>query len=403
MRKFLAILCCSAMVFSLCACNQQTDPTTSTETQIDVPESDVNYSIGLLDNGFYENYDELCLKNYEHNLTMTAQEVEEYILTVLYNETGDDTYTFDRYVELYANDLMSSMGIDKKEVVELTDAVAASLVFHDAEGKEMPEYTQTSTVYVVKEDADSIVSSFLTHKIGDTYDTSYTFPDDDEYNPGETVTVTVTIDDIYYSDAINSGVVEAHLTEIGEVLDGVTDAESMKAVLRPFLIGYHLSDCVRERIIDIELDIPEEWLEYEKQRLQYRLQALGMTYEQYLEGYDITHAEAMDICKENTKENIILMAVYKEYFTDITDEELANAYGDQLNYYESVQGRPYIKLRLMRAKALNELAKQTPVLEADGTAIDLSIYFDLTEKTDEENSAIVSEETIPVETEGTNN
>jgi FKBP-type peptidyl-prolyl cis-trans isomerase (trigger factor) len=292
------------------------------------------------------------------------------------------------------------MELDLKDVVEMTDAVIVSLSFTDKNGEAMTEYTQQSQTYVVKEDADTIISSFLTHKVGDQYTVEYTFPEDDEYHPGETVDVNVTIECIYYSDALHSGVVEAHLEELNEVLSNVKDAETLKIALRPYVLGYHLQDYIEEKIMGADIVVPSVWIEYEEARLGYRLTALSMTREQYLQEMNFTEEDIATSCECIARENMIAMLLYPQYFDPLTEEDLSSAYGaENIDYYIGMQGQPYLKLRLMRSMVYAELAKNTPVLDVNGNPLDLSIYFGEEEPAEE---VILPSDEIPAETTPTN-
>ena len=390
MRKIIALIVCLLCVFSLYACG-------NTNTNNEELLGDV-YSVGLAEDGRYIDFDKL-VPEYNYDLTVTEEELVNYITEGIQAEIGTDT-TFDDYLELYANDFLSTMGLDAKDTVELTDAVIVSLSFTDKNGEAMTEYTQQSQTYVVKADSDSLISSFLTHKAGDEYTVEYTFPEDDGYHPGETVDVDVIIEYIYYSDAINSGVVEAHLTELNEVLDNVTNATTLKAALRPYLLGYYLQYYIEEQVMASDVVVPSAWIEYEKARLGHRLTALNMTREQYMQEMNFTEADISVSCEQIARENMIAMLLYPQYFEPLTEEDLSLAYGaENIEYYIGMQGQPYLKLRLIRSMIFEELAKNTPVIDTNGTPLDLSMCF-ATEETIEE--ADVSDTEVPTETTTTN-
>lgn len=391
MRKIISLALCLLLIFTLCACNNSNNPTEP--NSVELSKMGEVYSVGLTDDGYYIDYDEL-LPDFEYTPSVYEQDLVAAIADILKVELGPDA-TFDQYLELYANDFLSAMGIDRKEVVESSDAVVVSLLFTNNKGEEMPEYTQTSQKYVVSETADAIVSSFVGHKVGDHYTTEYTFPQDDEYHPNETVTVDVTIEDIYFSDALHSGVVEAHLDELNEVLVGVTDAETLKNALYPYVLGYHLEGYIEEQAMSADIAVPAEWVKYEEERLGHRLDALNMTREQYLSEMNYTEADITKSCEHIVRENIITMTEYRKMFAPLTEDDLKLAYGeDKLDYYVSLQGYPYLKLRLMRSMVFAELAKTTPVLDSNGEAIDLSLYFGTNDS--------VSESVVPENTETTN-
>ena len=390
MRKIITLIICFVCIFSLCAC-------TNTKTEDEETLGEV-YSVGLSDDGRYVDFDALA-PEYNYNITVSEDELIDSITSRLATEIGANT-TLDDYLELYANDFLSAMELDLKDVVEMTDAVIVSLSFTDKNGEAMTEYAQQSQTYVVKEDADAIISSFLTHKVGDQYTVEYTFPEDDEYHPGETVDVNVTIECIYYSDALHSGVVEAHLEELNEVLSNVKDAETLKIALRPYVLGYHLQDYIEEKIMGADIVVPSVWIEYEEARLGYRLTALSMTREQYLQEMNFTEEDIAISCECIARENMIAMLLYPKSFDPLTEEELNLAYGaENIDYYIGMQGQPYLKLRLMRSMVYAELAKNTPVLDANGNPLDLSIYFGEEESAE---TGIAPSDKTPAETTPTN-
>lgn len=386
MRKIATYIILITIVLGLCACGTNTSTQPTEETSF----GEI-YSAGLQEDGYYIDFENKA-PEYNYNLSVTEKELTEFIADSLREEL-DEALTFDKYLELYANDFLSAMELDRKNIVELTDAVVVNLFFTDSEGNAMPEYTQESQRYIVTEDADAIVSSFLTHKVGDQYTVNYTFPKEDEYHPEETVSVAVTIENIYYSDALHSGVVENHLTELNEVLVDVKDVETLKKALYPYVLGYHLQDYIEEKIISSEIEVPEEWISYEVDRLNNRLIAVDITREQYMAEMGFTEEDLVQSCMLIARENVIAMSEYRKYFDPLTDENLIKAYGEEnLDYYIQMQGRPYLKLRLMRALVFKELALRTPVLDEEGNTIDLSLYFG---EVSTENTNENKENTVP--------
>ena len=365
MRKIISLLLSIILILSLCACKKNS-------TQ---PASDATiYSVGLQENGYYIDYDNTA-HQYTHNLEVKEQDLKDFITKLLQEDQQNTNLTYDHYVEMFVNNFLASSGWDKKDIVEKTDVVSASLQFVNSNGENMPEYQNTAR-YIAQDNGDAIVSSFIGHKVGDQYSVEYTFPENDEHHPSETVTVNIAIIECSYADPINSGVVENHLQEINEILVGVEDVPTLKKALHPYILAYHLQDYIEDVLILQDTPVPSEWVEYERHRLNSRLNALGLTYEQYLSSAQLTEEDVTTMCERNARENMIALSVYSQKFDPITDEELVVAYGEEnLAYYESLQGRPYLKLRLMRTRAFFELAKTTNVIDAEGNVLDLSIFF----------------------------
>ena len=378
MRKIFVCLLSLILVCSLCACKKETDPTQAT---VDIENLSAVYSVGLTEDGFYTDFNSLA-PEYTYDLKVNESKLKEYIINTVKDDFPNGEVTFDDYLELYANDLMYSMGIDTKETVELNDLVCVSLSFVDSKGQLMENYQTESAFYVVQEDADEIVSSFLGHSAGDTYETNYTFPAEDEYHPSETATVKVTVLEVYYENALRSGVVESHLSEIQEVFPEVTDRESFLTALYPCVLGYHLQTYITDLLITSDIPVPEAWVGYEQNRLNTRLTILNMTREDYLNEMGVTEDEIFVLCEQIARENIVTMKMFDQFFDPLTQEDLANAYGaENLDYYMNAQGEPYLKLRLMRNMVLSELPKITPVVDDTGNTVDLSSYFSLGEST----------------------
>lgn len=368
MRKTILLLIC-LMAISLCACGN-----TTSAQPVDLTKMGEVYGVGLTDDGYYVGLDTQTQQNI-YPTTILEKDLLASIEKMLEADAGR-VMTFDTYLELYANDLLSAMELDRKDIVENTDAVLVSLQFTSANGEDMPEYRQQNQRYVVSEDADAIVSSFLGHKVGDEYTVSYTFPETDEYHPSETVSVLVKIEDIYFSDALHSGVVEKHLEEINEILIDVKDVDTFKQAIYPYMLGYHLQDYLEEQIMLSDIHVDSAWTDVEMQRLQYRLDALDMTMDQYKKELSLSEDDIRTSCEDIARVNIVTMTYFAQNCSPITEEDLIYAYGaDNLEYYTQLQGRPYLKLRLMRQTALELLAQNTVVLDENGAPIDLSVFF----------------------------
>lgn len=366
MKKLIALIMTILVVVSLCACNANTNT-----TEIDIP-----YSVGLRDDGYYENYEDLGLKTYAYDLVVKENDVLDFAMKVAQYNLADLELTVDDYLEMYANDLLSAMGLDEKEVAEKTDTVVASLVFADGE-EEMTEYGAESQQFVISDDNDSIVDSFIGHKAGDEYTVDYTFDETADDYANKTVQVNITIEGVYYADALNSGIVEKNLDAINEVVGTeVTDIATFTTALKPYLVGYHLEDYIKDYLSKTDIAVPDEWTNIELERLKSRLQSLDITYEQYKTASEMTDDEIREICEQAARENMIALAVYSEMFEPLTEEQLEEEY-TEYDYHVLMQGEPYMKLKLMRTMAYEKLATMTTVVDNDNNTIDMSVYFDL--------------------------
>ena len=376
MRKCLLFVLCCALIFSLCACKTQTPTSTDPTTPQTSENLGEKYSKGLQENGFYENYETLA-PEYTYDLTIKEADLKAFVTSTIEAEMATPV-TFDEYLEMYANDFLYSMGLDRKEVVDWNDAVLLAISFKDANGEDMSDYQQDAEYYIVTEDSDEIISSVHGHSLGDVYSVGYTFPETDSYHPNETVSVQITVQEIYYADAFNSGVVEKHLDELREVFPDVNDAEGLKQALYPLVLGYHMEGYITEQLTISDLEVPQEWTAFEIDRLNARLEALGMTMEQYLEAMAYTEEDVRLACEQIARQNVITMALFPVYFDELTDEDFHLFYGEEnMENYISLQGKPYLALRLMREMVFAELEYHTEVLDENNNIVDLSAYFNL--------------------------
>jgi hypothetical protein len=349
-----------------------------------------NYSYGLTAEGIYENIDQYpCdLPNFK-SWSFTYDEVLTWGFEYLKSTGTDDLKDVDDYVYLYGKELLASLGLTNKEIAEEGDIVSVDLQFY-IDGKQLDDYTSTGN-YKVTSDGDAIVSSFVGHKAKDEYEVEYTFPDDDQDHPSETANVKVVINSVVIADPIASGVVEANLEVIGKSFDNVTDTESFLAALRPRLAEETLELFIEDRLQSIEeITPPDEYIEFEVHRLKCRLQQLGYTYENYLVEANMTDKDARDYCALVARENYLAMLIFNDLNYQITEEELADYYGDNLEYIISVQGEPYVRLNMIREFVIYAIADLVTLEEADGEVENTTTAI-------EQNSTEIDQENAPVD------
>jgi hypothetical protein len=319
-----------------------------------------NYSYGLDENGYYINLSNypLTLQDFS-NLTLTYDEVLNWGLDYMQSSTDVDVETVDDYVYLYAKEFLSFINLANKDIAEDGDIVSASLEFY-IDGKLLDGYVSTNS-YAVSCDGDSIISSFIGHKANDSYEVEYTFPDNDAEYPSKTATVKVVINAVIMSDPIEAGVIEDNLDKLKEYFDGeeVYDRDSFFKSLRIKLAESTLEMFIEDYIQKMEnIDVPSEFVEYELYRLKFRLQQLGYDYEEYLSATSMTHEDVVDSCEIAAKENYISMIICDQMEDKFDDQEILEYYGDTYDDIAAIQGEPYMKLKLIRLKAISEIAKK---------------------------------------------
>jgi FKBP-type peptidyl-prolyl cis-trans isomerase (trigger factor) len=349
-----------------------------------------NYSYGLNDLGLYEGLEtyEITLPDFS-KLTFTCDEILQWNVSYLFeSDENSEIKTVDDYVYYYGEEFLMLLGLTSKDIAEDGDRATVSLEFY-VNDKKLDDYTTTQS-YVVSKDGDSIVSSFIGHKAKDSYYVDYTFPSDDPYYPSKTAKVKVTVNSIHMKDPIKNGVVENNLDAIAKQLDNVTDTDSFLKALRPKIalstIDAFLGDYVKN---NLDVQVPEAYIEYEMYRMKFRLQQIGYTYDEYLIASKTTNDEVVAYCKEIAKDNVVYMSVFQSMNTEITNEMISKYYGENTAYIMEIQGEPYMRLNIMRDLALQEIANRV-VITNNGQPIDKNVS-DKTDETDKETQPTVTD------------
>lgn len=333
-----------------------------------------NYSYGLTEDGMYENLDKYpCELPDFKSWHFTCDEILSWYVEEVVSNSDETIKSVDDYVYLYGKEFLAAMDLTDKEVAEEGDIVSATLEFY-MDGKKMDQYSSTNN-YEVVSSGDAIVSSFVGKKAKDEYEVEYTFPEDDADHPSETATVKVIINSVAIYDPIAEGVVEANLEALDEYLDGVTDVDSFLAALKPQLADATLSLLIENKLQSMDgIDPPEEYVDFEFYRLKCRLQQIGYSFEDYLKEAKMTEEEAREYCRLVARENYLAMLIFKDMDCELTEEQVQEYYGENLDYIASVQGMPYVRLNLIRKLVIYEVTK---VVTVEG--------FDQNETSDAEN------------------
>jgi FKBP-type peptidyl-prolyl cis-trans isomerase (trigger factor) len=352
-KRVLSII----MVISIMACFM----TGCKEDDKDVYD---NYSIGLTDTGVYVNLDKYpCDVPDFKSMKFTCEEILEWGYNNL-KDSGQEVKDVDEYVYMYGEEILTAMGLTSKEIADDGDVVSVSLEFYK-DGKLMDGFS-TSKSYVADLEGDAIVSSFVGHKADDKYEVDYTFPETDKEFAGQTVKVVVAISTIVDGKPIESGTVEKNLEKISEYLDGVTDTETFLAAIRPILAENTLVAFMSSYLQTFtDINLPDEYIEYEDYRLKFRLQQIGYSFENYLKSVEMTEADIKQYYEQLVRENYITMLYFQKNAMKITYADLANYYGSNFDYVKSVQGEPYMRLVLMREMVAKKMAEDVFLVGVD--------------------------------------
>lgn len=307
-----------------------------------------DYSYGLDRNGLYIDLDNhICELPDFTTWDFTCDELLEWGANSA-KEAGDENiHSVDDYVKKYANEQLAALGLADKEIVEEGDIVAATLNFY-IDDKKLDDYTSTNN-YKAAVEGDSIITSFIGHKTGDKYDVEYTFPEDDKEYPAKTAKVEILVESVVMDNPIDNEVVENNIDTIAKYFKDVVDADSFMEFLRPEIAKSIIMAFIEEKLQTLEgVEVPEEFVEYELYRLKSRLSQIGYTYKHYLDSMEMTDEEAREYCAMVAKENYITMLVMKKMDLSVTEEALTENYGESLEYMVEMQGKPYLKLDVMR-------------------------------------------------------
>lgn len=315
-----------------------------------------NYSIGLNEFGFYENLESNKIDAAMFNdMEVKTEDVLQWLADEAKASGDENLDTVDEYVYEYATSVIRKINTVEKEVVEEGDIVTASLEFF-IDNESLEDYKSTRD-YTITKDSDVLVSSFNGHKKGDKFETKYKFADDDKDYPGKEAVVKVSIDAINYSDPLgNDEVFNANLEEINKLVYDVKTKDEYLEKIRPVLAVASLDMYLEEYVRNMEITVPEEYTNYEFYRLKARLTQIGYTYDQYLSQMKMTEEDVLKYCEQVARENLILMSVFSNTNRKLTNDDLTKYFGEQYESIKTLQGTPYMYLRLVRDYAVVDIA-----------------------------------------------
>ena len=369
MKKLVVTICLIVLLASITGiiCFSIQSNSNSNKSTPDESGTPAEYSVGLDENGYYLNLDKYNFdipdfKGMEISVDNVINFAIEKLKAEKY-EIENETDFIDSYIVTY----LQSIDVNKKDIAEETDIVTVSLNFYDENGEIMKDYTQDKMSIQIDQDGDSIVKSLIGHKVGDEYEVDYVFPDDDENIPGKKAKVKVKVLVIAYEDPIANGVFDKNIDKVKKDYPEVTDLNSFRKILRPIIAKENLNAYLEVLILNSDINVPDEFVNYEYQRLLKRLSQIGYDYKEYLTQSKLTDSEVKETCKKAAVENVISMLIFKDSKYEITEDKLQEAYGSEedISYYESYQGKPYMKLRIIRATALDIIADQVKLVDGN--------------------------------------
>ena len=205
MKKIIVILLSVCLIFSLAGCKKE-------------EQEKIQYSVGLDENGYYIGLDEKNLPTPDFtSVNISMENVLKHAMLAL-QESGYAVNDIDTLLDSYIVSYLEYLEVNTKDVIEDTDVVYLSIAFYK-DGAIMEDYTSESMMLAADKDGDVIVSGIIGLHPNDEFDIQYTFDDDDEYHPGETVQAKGKILTVKYFDPIESGLIAANIEKIQEEID----------------------------------------------------------------------------------------------------------------------------------------------------------------------------------------
>lgn len=337
--------------------------------------SEVPYSVGLDSDGYYLNLDKynLTAPSFEE-FVFLEDDVVQYAYQMANINSSTKANSVDEFLKEYANSILSEDGYDLKTLVEESDIVEISMSFKSKDGVEDENYHTDGSYYIASNDSDEIIASLIGHSTEDEYVVEYTFDENDEYHPGETMDVFIKILSVSYADPIGSGVVENNLESIQETYVHPTiqinnSDDFIKRVI-PYLMFDNKMGYIEYFLQTLDFEVPKPLVDYEISRLKTRLETIGYTYKQYKEDSNQTDEQITETCTQAARENLICMLLYRQKNESITESQLKDEYGEE-NYstHQKLQGEPYMKLRMMRNQIIEELSKTISFVDNSGNVM----------------------------------
>ena len=340
--KMISILLAGSVLLTACAQNN---------------EKYNNYSYGLNENGVYETFDvsKVTVPELDY-FKATDDEILTWTIKEKDTEDSDVFKSVDSYLYTYGQELLATLGVADKEVAEDKDIVSATMTFKYND-KVLENYGSKSS-YKADKNGDAITKSFIGHKAKDEYDVKYTFPEDDPDYAGKEADVHIVIDSIIMADPLTDEVIKNNLDKINEILPDVVDKDSFLKAIKPKLAETIYPEYIAYKLQNVDVAYEDTYVDAEMYRLKFRLAQMGYSYNKYLEDTKMTDEEVKAYCAMVAKENMICMKIADEQNIKITEDDVKEYHGENFEYLQESQGLPYLKLNLMRDKAIAYIIEQ---------------------------------------------
>jgi trigger factor len=293
-------------------------------------------------------------------------------------EVSDDT------VEYYVTYVLSSAGIDTREVTDRTTVQDGDLVNVDytgyLDGEAFDGGSATDTVVEISDDngyIDGFTDGLIGAEVGTTIDCPVTFPEDygvDSLN-GQEVIFTFTINGIYENVTIDTLSDDAVEENFGDAYD-VHTAQELWNYVRDVLVDQAVSSFVQEYLLEnCEVTVPEDYLEArvneyledyatnlygDLETMQASIEDLGSSLDEWREYYreKLTSSIQLELIFEAIaiKEN---MEVDDEGYDKYLQNIISSYSSDEESVYETFgngdaeKGKAYVQRMYLMNKALD--------------------------------------------------
>jgi trigger factor len=369
-KKLAAAVLCAAMVISVSACGSSdtnTEAEESTAVAVESTESG-EATVSSLD--------------IEVDALSCVTTLADYV-GIDVSLTGDYAVT-DADVEDIIDSILSSAGIDTREVTDRTTVQDGDLVNVDytgyLDGEAFDGGSATDTVVEISDDngyIDGFTDGLIGAEVGTTIDCPVTFPEDygvDSLN-GQDVIFTFTINGIYENVTIDTLSDDAVEENFGDKYD-VHTAQELWDYVQNYLTDQAISNFIEDYMLEnSEVTVPEDYLEARLDEYQnsYATNYYGdlETMETYMEYYGTTLDEVRETWREYLDSSIRLELIFEviaskenmEVDDEGYDEYLQNIISsyssDEESVYETFgngdaeKGKAYVQRMYLMNKALD--------------------------------------------------
>lgn len=211
---------------------------------------------------------------------------------------------------------------------------------------------------------DDFLQQLIGHKPGENFDIEVTFPEDygkEELN-GKDAIFNITINAIieYEIPELTDDFVKENLSDRYESVD-----DMYAQMTESIVTGQKLSDVWTQFTEGAEcVEIPESVYEFEKQVLlnYYKTMAAqyGMEFDDYLkssgiESEDAFVAENEPQIKANAANTLAIQAFMVAEGLEVTDADLEEYFGEDLDQLVDIYGKPYVKLAIMQEFVMEKI------------------------------------------------